>query len=284
MLSKVRSILIQSSLSHRYWGEALIAAVYIYNRTPHSALEGFITLYEARYNEKPDISAIKTWGYKAYKRIPLEGLNKLQPRAIIGTLIGYGNNQYKITNPTNHKTSWVRDVYILENEYIPSNEQGQELDIDSDLETDVDTVHKTVDLEKNESDWYDKFMNQVTEYASEDIALPAIIEPITFQQAQKDTNSERWQQAMRQELNELQNQKTWELVELPPNRKVLKGRWVYKIKNPPNKTPVYKARWVAKGFQQRLGVDFSETFANTANPTTYRLLLAIATEKDWEIE
>ena len=127
-------------------------------------------------------------------------------------------------------------------------------------------------------------MNQVTEYANEDIALPAILEPTTFQQAKKDDNSERWQQAMQQELNELQNQKTWELVQLPPNRKALKGRWVYKVKYPPDKPPIYKARWVAKGFQQRPGVDFGETFANTANPTTYRLLLAIATKMDWEIE
>ena len=183
--------------------------------------------------------------------------------------MGYGNNQYKIANPTNHKTSWVQDAYILENDYMPPNQQGQELDLethDSDSETDVNMGNKTVDQEENESDWYTKFMNQVSEYANEDIALPAIIEPTTFQQAQKDTHSEQWQQAMRQELNELQNQKTQELVELPPDRKVLKGRQVYKIKNLSNKTPVYKARWVAKGFQQRLGVDFSETFANTANP------------------
>ena len=46
----------------------------------------------------------------------------------------------------------------------------------------------------------------------------------------------------------------------------------------------YKARWVAKGFQQKLGVDFGETFANTVTPTTYRLLLAIAANNDWEIE
>ena len=99
ILSKVRSILIQSSLSHRYQGEALIAIVYIYNHTPHSALEGFITLYEARYNKKLDISTIKTQGYKAYKRIPLEGLNKLQPRAIMGILMGYGNNSVQDCKP-----------------------------------------------------------------------------------------------------------------------------------------------------------------------------------------
>ena len=59
---------------------------------------------------------------------------------------------------------------------------------------------------------------------------------------------------------------------------------MFKVKYPLNKEPIYKARWVAKGFQQKLGVDFNETFASTVNPTTYRLLLAIAANKDWEIK
>ena len=101
----------------------------------------------------------------------------------MGILMGYGNNQYKIANPTNHKTSQVQDAYILENDYMPPNQQGQELDLEthnSDSKIDVNIGNKTVDQEENESDQYTKFMNQVSGYANEDIALLAIIEPTTF--------------------------------------------------------------------------------------------------------
>lgn len=47
--------------------------------------------------------------------------------------------------------------------------------------------------------------------------------------------------------------------------------------------PIYKARWVAKGFRQQPGLDFNETYANTVNPVVYRLILAFAALQDWEI-
>lgn len=60
IINKVRAMLISSGLPKALWGEAVLAATYIYNRTPHSSLEGFITPYEARYGQKPDITNIRT--------------------------------------------------------------------------------------------------------------------------------------------------------------------------------------------------------------------------------
>ena len=281
ILNKVRAMLLQAKLSHRYWGEALMATVYIYNRTPHSALEGFITPYEARHGKPPDILNIKIWGSKAYKRVPLEGLNKLSPRAKLGTLIGYGNNQYRVVDLSTHKATWTRDAYIIEGEYQPYNNDDPELS--QETEPTLTNLGKEPDLVKDDNSWYNSFMDQMKDYAEES-ALPVIEEPNTYQQAQGSSDSNHWLEAMQKELNELHHQKTWELVKLPPGKKTLKGRWVYKLKQPPNGKPIYKARWVAKGFQQKPGVDFTETFANTVNPTTYRLLLAIAAMHNWEIE
>ena len=69
---------------------------------------------------------------------------------------------------------------------------------------------------------------------------------------------------------------------LPPRRQAIPGRWVYAIK-PTEPEPTYKARWVAKGFRQQLGLDFNETYANTVNPVVYRLILALSALEDWEI-
>ena len=59
IVSKIRALLYTAKLPNYYWGEAALAATYLYNRTLHSALEGFITPYEAKKGKKPNIFNIK---------------------------------------------------------------------------------------------------------------------------------------------------------------------------------------------------------------------------------
>jgi hypothetical protein len=66
-----------------------MTAIYIYNRTPHSVIR-FKTLYEAKYGHKPDISNIRIWGSKAYKKEVI--WRKLDPKASEYTLVKYGSN------------------------------------------------------------------------------------------------------------------------------------------------------------------------------------------------
>jgi hypothetical protein len=86
------------------------------------------------------------------------------------------------------------------------------------------------------------------------------------------------------EIDQLKKQKTWNIVDLPPNRKALRTRWVYKIKTDQNNEIIkYKARWVVKGFSQQYGIDYEETFANTCRPEVYKMLLYLAAYHNWEI-
>ncbi|CAI5493669.1 unnamed protein product [Closterium sp. Naga37s-1] len=57
----------------------------------------------------------------------------------------------------------------------------------------------------------------------------------------------------------------------PPRANVVDGMWLFKVKRPPGSPPVFKARYVARGFSQREGVDFFQTFAPTPKMTTLRL-------------
>ena len=83
-----------------------------------------------------------------------------------------------------------------------------------------------------------------------------------------------WTKAMEIELEQLNRTNTWKLVPRPSNKPIIKGRWVYKTKlNPDGSINKYKARWVAKGYEQKQGINYFDTFANTVKPTTYRLLL-----------
>ncbi|CAI7902563.1 unnamed protein product, partial [Closterium sp. NIES-53] len=59
--------------------------------------------------------------------------------------------------------------------------------------------------------------------------------------------------------------------------------WIFRVKRPPGSPPVFKARYVARGFSQRQGVDYFQTFSPTPKMTTLRVLLHIAAQRDYEL-
>lgn len=70
------------------------------------------------------------------------------------------------------------------------------------------------------------------------------------------------------------------LVDRPRGAHVISGKWVFKKKlKPDGSLDRYKARWVVRGFSQRPGVDFGETFSPVVKPATIRTILAIVASK-----
>ncbi|CAI7801234.1 unnamed protein product [Closterium sp. NIES-53] len=59
--------------------------------------------------------------------------------------------------------------------------------------------------------------------------------------------------------------------------------WIFRVKRPPGSPPVFKARYVARGFSQRQGVDYFQTFSPTPKITTLRVLLHVAAQRDYEL-
>jgi hypothetical protein len=65
---------------------------------------------------------------------------------------------------------------------------------------------------------------------------------------------------------------------------VIGSKWIYRIKHTANgSVDKFKARFVAKGFSQKEGIDFSETFAPVARYSSIRAVISIATELAWQI-
>lgn len=111
-----------------------------------------------------------------------------------------------------------------------------------------------------------------------------IYEPRTFKQSQKCDDKNKWMEAMKTEINSINKNKTWDVVDLPSNRKAIGCKWVYKVKYDEKNNPQYKARLVAQGFNQRYGVDFDEVFAPVAHSTTLRMLLSVAGVNNYKIK
>lgn len=104
-------------------------------------------------------------------------------------------------------------------------------------------------------------------------------EPQNYQETLQDEHSSKWELAMKEEMNSLLGNQTWELTKLPPGKKALHNKWVYRIKSEHDGSKRYKARLVVKGFQQQQGIDYSEIFSPVVKITTIRLVLAmVATE------
>ena len=104
-------------------------------------------------------------------------------------------------------------------------------------------------------------------------------DPATYKEAMRGTNAEEWADACQYEMDALWKNDTWELVELPPGRKAVKSKWVFKLKADGH----FHARVVAKGFTQILDIDYDETFSPVACFESIRLLLVLAMLEDWEI-
>ncbi|CAI7845700.1 unnamed protein product [Closterium sp. NIES-54] len=110
-------------------------------------------------------------------------------------------------------------------------------------------------------------------------------EPATLKEALETSDAEEWKKSMESELKSIEENGTWELVELPEGRKAITSKWLFKIKSDADgKIERYKSRLVAKGYQQKEKVDYKELFAPVVKLTTLRTLLAGAAIKGWVVK
>jgi hypothetical protein len=91
-----------------------------------------------------------------------------------------------------------------------------------------------------------------------------------------------WKKAIDVECQALIKNRTWHLVPMKDVKNVIDSRWVYKIKRHADGTiDRYKAHLIAKGFKQRYGIDYEDTFSPVVKAATIRIILSILVSKMW---
>ncbi|KFY93342.1 hypothetical protein V498_04468 [Pseudogymnoascus sp. VKM F-4517 (FW-2822)] len=105
--------------------------------------------------------------------------------------------------------------------------------------------------------------------------------PKNFETAKRSAEADQWLAAMQDEYHSLIENNTWEVVDIPPGRRPLSTRWVFKQKMGLDGSILkHKARFVARGFEQQQGVDFDETYASVVKPPSYKFFFAMQALKD----
>lgn len=165
---------------------------------------------------------------------------------------------------------------------------GAELDCTGNSKDNVNSVEATKDDTGNNTGTRKPRMRRPTRFYGVDdedgvahFALSAQCfvdnDPISLRDARERSDWLQWKNAVESEYASLIHNKTWVLCKLPPNRKTISCKWVFKLKRKANgDIEKYKARLVARGFTQEKGFDFNETYSPTARLTTFRVLMSMA--------
>ena len=108
--------------------------------------------------------------------------------------------------------------------------------------------------------------------------------PISVSQVKQSSNSEKRIEVMKEEMKSMKDNGVWDLVELPEGVKPIGCKWIFKTKRDSKGNIVrYKARLAAKGFTQKEGIDYKETFSPVSSNDSFKIIMALVAHYDLEL-
>lgn len=312
LLDKTRALLFDSDLNKEMWGEAMYCATYLINRLPTEALNNK-TPFEMWYNKRPNLANVQKFGSMVYAK--QLNTKKLDPRSKKLIMVGYANNGYRLWNEKERKIEIARDVVFCEKiEEMSDNiilckqrtesydqiiSEHEEINMDKredngsytdmlELETEINEIQIEEEQCINE-----KECNDITDDVNEEENIqprnkrekrkPTYLHDyvlLTFEEAMKSTEKENWEKAISSEKKSLENNNTWEIVDIEKAKgnKILTNKWVFNIKE----NGIYKARLVVRGFEQN-NINFQELYSPVVSQSALKSLFAIAASKEYEM-
>jgi transposase InsO family protein len=113
------------------------------------------------------------------------------------------------------------------------------------------------------------------------VLFTSTADPTTFEEA---VQSSKWRAGMDLEIEAIERNGTWELIDLPKGMKKIGVKWVFKTKlNENGEVDKCKARLVAKGYAQQYGIDYTEVFAPVARWDTIQMVIALVARNSWSV-
>lgn len=108
--------------------------------------------------------------------------------------------------------------------------------------------------------------------------------PSTYKEALSCGDAPKWIGALKEEHGSLMDNETWELTTLPPDRETVENKWLFDFKpGYEGVPPRYKCRLVARGFTQRYGVDYGDTYSPVVKYSALRVVLSLVAVLDLEM-
>ncbi|KAL5754374.1 hypothetical protein ACOSP7_022594 [Xanthoceras sorbifolium] len=298
---RARSMRLHAGLPKMLWAEAVNTAAYLINRGPSVPLDGGIP-EEVWSGKEVNISHLRVFGCISYVHIDSAERSKLDAKSNKCVFVGYGGDEfgYRFWDYENRKIIRSRDVIFNENLMYKDRSIAESSSSTTEAETkefaefeeisgsDVQISPETVqeELDAPELRRSSRVPKPIQRYSPSlhYLLLTDSGEPECYDEAMQVEDSVKWESVMRDEMDSLMSNQTWELAELPPGKKALHNKWVFRIKEEHNGNKRYKARMVVKGFQQKEGIDYNEIFSPVVKLTTIRLVLKIVAAENLHLE
>ncbi|KAL5835739.1 hypothetical protein ACOSQ4_015236 [Xanthoceras sorbifolium] len=298
---RARSMRLHAGLPKMLWAEAVNTAAYLINRGPSVPLDGGIP-EEVWSKKEVNFSHLRVFGCISYVHIDSAERSKLDAKSNKCVFVGYGGDEfgYRFWDYENRKIIRSRDVIFNENLMYKDRSIAESSSSTTEAETkefaefeeisgsDVQISPETVQEEPSAPELRrsSRVPKPIQRYSPSlhYLLLTDSGEPECYDEAMQVEDSVKWESAMRDEMDSLMSNQTWELAELPPGKKALHNKWVFRIKEEHNGNKRYKARMVVKGFQQKEGIDYNEIFSPVVKLTTIRLVLKIVAAENLHLE
>ncbi|KAL8118599.1 hypothetical protein AgCh_016205 [Apium graveolens] len=226
--------------------------------------------YQIWKERKPCLKHVKIWGCPVYvKKVDPD---KLESRSVKCNFVGYPKETLGYYFYIDHRVFVSRHATFLEKQFILEENSGSKIELD-------EPIRRTGRVSHQPERYYGLVIENDNEFSIIDDD-----DPVTYNEAMSSVDSEKWHSAMKSEMESMYTNQVWTLVEAPEGVKPIGCKWVYKRKiGADGQVETYKARLMAKGFKQRQGIDFDETFSPVVLLKSIRILLAIAAYYDYEI-
>lgn len=298
IVEMAKSMLHEKGMTDEFWGEAVYTAVYLLNRCPTKAVEEK-TPFEAWSGRRPSVNHFKVFGSVCYAYVPKETRHKLDDKSEKCIFVGYSTQSkgYRLYNLKKKKVIIRRDVIFNEKaswDWKQKVVQGPNLEMEEEVENQEDegevvggSPQQVTPIGSPQSQSSGSSSPSTTPIRMRELSEVyascnfCVMEPENFEEAVQD---EAWKKAMVEEINVIEKNSTWELVDRPSDKEVIGVKWIYKSKlNPDGSIQRNKARLVAKGYAQQPGIDYNETFAPVARLDTIRSVISLAAQKGWSL-